>query len=102
MIALVLFRQFDKNNRSLDKVRKYGERLKEDLASFVAERESAVKDYAVELDVQQKAAKELLKRLVLTEEDLGAKAAAVAKIDERISAYDSSLDELMRLTARVQ
>lgn len=102
MITLVLFRQFDKNNRSLDKVRKYGERLKEDLASFVAERESAVKDYAVELDVQQKAAKELLKRLVLTEEDLGAKAAAVAKIDERISAYDSSLDELMRLTARVQ
>lgn len=102
MIALVLFRQFDKNNRSLDKVRKYGERLKEDLASFVAERESAVKDYAVELDVQQKAAKELLKRLVLTEEDLGAKATAVTKIGERISAYDSSLEELIRMTARVQ
>lgn len=102
LITLVLFRQLDKNKRSLDKVRKYGERLKEDLAAFVAEREAAVKDYAVELDVQQKAAKELLKRLMLTEEDLGAKAAAVTKIDERISAYDASLEELMRLTGLVQ
>ncbi|AEJ20235.1 SpiroCoCo family coiled-coil protein [Gracilinema caldarium] len=102
LITLVLFRQLDKNNRSLDKVRKYGERLKEDLAAFVAEREAAVKDYAIELDVQQKAAKELLKRLVITEEDLAAKAQAVAKIDERISAYDASLAELMNMTARVQ
>jgi hypothetical protein len=102
LITLVLFRQLDKNNRSLDKVRKYGERLKEDLAAFVAEREAAVKDYAIELDVQQKAAKELLKRLVITEEDLAAKAAAVTKIDERISAYDASLAELMNMTARVQ
>lgn len=102
LIALVLFRQLDKNNRSLDKVRKYGDKLKEDLAAFVAEREAAVKDYAVELDVQQKAAKELLKRLVITEEDLAAKAAAVTKIDERISAYDASLEELMRMTALVQ
>ena len=102
LITLVLFRQLDKNNRSLDKVRKYGERLKEDLAAFVAEREAAVKDYAIELDVQQKAAKELLKRLVITEEDLAAKAQAVTRIDERISAYDASLAELMNMTARVQ
>ena len=102
LITLVLFRQLDKNNRSLDKVRKYGERLKEDLAAFVAEREAAVKDYGIELDVQQKAAKELLKRLVITEEDLAAKAQAVTRIDERISAYDASLAELMNLTSRVQ
>ncbi len=102
LIALVLYRQLDRNNRSLEKLRKYGDRLKEDLSVFVAGKEAAVKDYAVELDVQQKAAKELLKRLILTEDELGAKVEAVAKIDERITAYDASLAELLRMTARAQ
>jgi len=102
VIALIVYRQLDRHNRSLEKVRKYGERLKEDLASFVAQKETAVKDYAIELDVQQRAAKELLKRLVLTEEELAAKSEAVAKIDERITAYDESLAELMKMTARAQ
>jgi len=102
LVALILYRQLDRNNRSLDKVRKYGERLKDDLASFVAERETAVKDYAVELDVQQKSAKELLRRIITTEEGLNARTEAIAKIDERISAYDKSLEELLRMTSRAQ
>ena len=102
IVVLILYRQLDRNNRSMDKVRKYGERLKDDLGAFVAGKEEAVKDYAVELDVQQKSAKELLKRLVLTEEQLAAKADAVAKIDERLNSYDTSLDELLRMTDRAQ
>ena len=102
LVALILYRQLDRANRSLDKVRKYGDRLKDDLSAFVAQKESAVKDYAIELDVQQQAAKELLKRLTATEESLASRNEAVAKIDERIHAYDSSLEELMRMTARAQ
>jgi DNA repair exonuclease SbcCD ATPase subunit len=100
--VLILYRQLDKNNRSMDKVRKYGEKLKEDLSVFIAEKESAVRDYAIELDVQQKAAKELMNRLVLTDDALAGKAEAVARIDERISGYDKSLDELMKMTSRVE
>ncbi|MDR2021007.1 MAG: hypothetical protein LBQ14_09610 [Treponema sp.] len=101
-LALILYRQLDRNNRSLDKMRKYGDRLKEELSAFVLEKESAVKDYAVELDVHQKSAKELMKRVHLTDEELAAKAEAVSRIDERISAYDTALEELVRMTARVQ
>ncbi len=102
LVALVLFRQLDRNNRSLEKLRKYGERLRDDLAAFVAEREAAVKDYAVELDVQRKAAKELLNRIVSVEEGFAARVEGVAKIDERLSSYDKSLEELLRMTARAQ
>jgi chromosome segregation ATPase len=101
-LVLVLYRQLDRNNRSLDKMRKYGDRLKEELSAFVLEKESAVKDYAVELDVHQKSAKELMKRVHLTDEELAAKAEAVSRIDERIGAYDTALEELVRMTARVQ
>jgi DNA repair exonuclease SbcCD ATPase subunit len=102
VLALVLYRQLDRNNRSLDKMRKYGDRLKEELSAFVLQKESAVKDYAVELDVHQKSAKELMKRVQLTDDELAAKAEAVSRIDERIGAYDTALEELVRMTARVQ
>ncbi|QQO09028.1 SpiroCoCo family coiled-coil protein [Breznakiella homolactica] len=101
-LVLILYRQLDKNNRSLEKMRKYGEKLKEELGAFVAEKEAAVRDYSVELDVQQKSAKELMKRLVVTDDELAGKAEAVARIDERINSYDASLEELMRMTGRVQ
>ncbi|MDR0706685.1 MAG: hypothetical protein LBF60_02230, partial [Treponema sp.] len=101
-MTLFLYRQFDKRNRSLDKVRRYADHLKDELSSFVAEKESAVKDYGIDLDVQQKSAKELMNKLKLTEEDLAEKAKAITKIDERINAYDASLEELVRMTALVQ
>ncbi len=102
LVILIVFRQLDRNNRSLDKVRKYGERLREELGSFVSGREEAVKDYAVELDVQQKAAKELLKRVAAVEDGLAVRAEGIAKIDERIAAYDKALEELIRMTGRAQ
>jgi DNA repair exonuclease SbcCD ATPase subunit len=99
--VLILFRYLDRHNRSVDLAREFGKRLKEELARYVAERETAVKDYALELDVQQKAARELLKHLQVTDEEFAGKAAAIAKIDEQISAYDTSLEELIRMTGMV-
>jgi chromosome segregation ATPase len=101
-LVLVLYRQLDRQNHALNKVHRYADKLKIDLADFVAEKEAAVRDYGISLDVQQKSAKELMKRLQMTNEELALKAAAVAKIDERINAYDSSLEELVRMTGRVQ
>jgi DNA repair exonuclease SbcCD ATPase subunit len=102
ILMLILYRQLDRNNRSVNNARKYGNRLKEDLAVFVAEKEAAVRDYGVELDVLTKSAKELMKRLSTADGGLADKAAAVTKIDERLNAYDASLEELVRMTARVQ
>ncbi len=102
LVALVLYRQIDRNNRSLDKVRKYGEKLRDDLTAFVADKEASVRDYGVELDVQRKSAKELLNRIASVEEGLSSRADGIAKIDERIGAYDKSLEELLRMTSRAQ
>jgi hypothetical protein len=101
-LVLILYRQLDRQSHALNKIHKYADKLRVDLAEFVAEKEAAVKDYGISLDVQQKSAKELMKRLQMTNEELALKAAAVAKIDERINAYDNSLEELVRMTGRVQ
>jgi chromosome segregation ATPase len=102
VLVLILFRQLDRNNRTLEKMRKYGERLKSELTEFVAQKEAAVRDYGVDLDVRQKQAKELMNRIQLSDDSLAAKAEAVANLNEKIRVYDSTLGELVRMTVRVQ
>ncbi|GHV95390.1 hypothetical protein AGMMS50293_17100 [Spirochaetia bacterium] len=102
-LTLVLYRYLDKNNRSLDKVRKYAEKCKEDIGAYTEEKSAAVKNFGIDLDVERKAAAELMKNIQrLTEEELAKKAVAINQIDERIRAYDSSLEELVKMTGRVQ
>ena len=102
LLILVFFRHTDRNSRNLKVLRDYSEKLKKELNSFVQEQEKAVKDYSVSLGVEKESAKELMKRLQLTEDELAKKAAAVANIDKQIKNHENALAELDRMTDRVQ
>ncbi|MDR2136295.1 MAG: hypothetical protein LBO76_06745, partial [Treponema sp.] len=102
VLLLLFFRQIDKGKRPLEMLRKYADKIKDDLAAYAAEKEEAVRGYGVSLDIEQQAARELMKRLQLSKEELSAKAGALKKIDERLNQYDGSLEELVTMTARVQ
>ncbi|MDR2048589.1 MAG: hypothetical protein LBP69_03970 [Treponema sp.] len=101
-LAIILLRYLDRHSRSVNLARNYGKQLKEEIAAFAEEKAAAVRDYGVELDVKKSAAKEVLKRLTVTEEDLAEKADAVNRIGERIDAYDKALEELVRMTSRME
>jgi DNA repair exonuclease SbcCD ATPase subunit len=101
-LLLFLFRQLDKGKRPLEMLRKYSEKLKEELAKYAGEKEEAVKSYGVSLDVEQQAARKLMERLQLGGQEIAAKVAAMTKIDERINSYDAALEELVGMTARVE
>jgi prophage DNA circulation protein len=101
--VLILYRIADKNNRPLEKVKKYAEKCKEEIAAYAEEKSMAVKNFGIDLDVERKAASQLMKNLQkLTEEELAKKSEAVARIDEHIQAFESSLNELFGMTDRVQ
>jgi len=102
ILVLVLYRQIDRNNRPLKLLRDYSERLKKDLNVYVKEQEKAVKDYSISLNVEKDSAKELMKRLQMTEEEMAKKVQAMARIESQIKTYESSLAELDRMTGRVQ
>jgi len=102
LLILILYRQIDRNNRALKLIRDYSERLKKDLGDFVKEQERAVKDYAISLNVERDSAKELMKRLQQTEEELAEKAESIARIDSQLKTYENSLAELDSMTGRVQ
>ncbi len=97
---LAVYRFMDRNNRSLEKVKKYADKLKDDLGAFVEQRHITLKDYAIELDVRQKAAKEVLGRVKEIEDSLNSRAQALDAVGKRIAEYDAVLDELMGMTER--
>jgi chromosome segregation ATPase len=102
-LTLLLYRQLDRKNRPLERVRKYVDKVMADLDAYAEEKGAAVKDFGIALEVERKSAAELMKRLQsLTEQELAEKAAALSNLDKRISAYDASLGELDKMTLRVQ
>jgi DNA repair exonuclease SbcCD ATPase subunit len=103
VLVLLLFRLMDRGNRSITGIRKHAEKCKEDLAAFIEDQSRIIKDFGITFDVEQKSAKELLRRIqAITREELAQKVQSLAQIDDRIRDYDSSLEELVQMTGRVQ
>ncbi|MCL2758730.1 MAG: hypothetical protein FWD22_00745, partial [Treponema sp.] len=101
--CLILYRLADKNNRSLEKVKKYTEKCKEDIAVYAEEKGMAVKNFGIDLDVEKKAAAQLMKNIQkYTDEELAKKSESIAKIEEHIRAFETLLEELFGMTDRVQ
>jgi len=63
IFILIFYRLMDKNNRILSNVRRYAEKCKEDIDVYVKEKSSEVKNFGIILDVERKAAMELVKNL---------------------------------------
>lgn len=102
LVILAIFRQLDRNSKTLDKVRRYAEKAREELDRVVLERVQNLKDLAIELDIHQKAGKEILKRIQTIEEGIQEKFAAVDTIGTRIKDYDKVLSDLIEMTRRAE
>ncbi len=102
IVVLIIYRQLDRSNRSLDKVKRYSDKIRGDLSGFVEDKTTELKNLSIELDVHQKSAKEILKRITSIEEGLKGKTAGFDKIQTRITEYDKALSDLVTMTARVE
>ena len=99
--ALVLSRRFDRTGRSLEKVRRYADKSKADLDTIVAQRELALRDLAVDLEVQEKTNREILARAEAARGEIVARTEDLEERVERIEAHERALEELNELALRV-
>ena len=99
--ALVLSRRFDRTGRSLEKVRRYADKSKADLDAIVAQRELALRDLAVDLEVQEKTNREILARAEAARGEIVARTEDLEERVERIEAHERALEELNELALRV-
>ncbi len=102
LIILAVYRQLDKNNRSLEKVKRYADKVQGDLDGIVSQKAMELRDMSIEVGVHQMAAKEVLKRIQGIEEGLSTRAAQIEEIGTRINDYDGVLEELVQMTRRVE
>ncbi|TVR74321.1 MAG: hypothetical protein EA427_01170 [Spirochaetaceae bacterium] len=101
-VVLAVYRKLDHNNRSLEKVKRFVERVQGEMDEIVAEKVTMLKDIGIEVDVHQRAAKEILKRIQSIEEDLTSRTDNLEQIGTRLSAYEKALDELIAMTGRAE
>ena len=99
---------FDKESNSMEKVRKYADKRQSDFDAYFQAQEKKLSAAQTEIDSQQMRAVAAVKRLEQQISDfqkmtdnLKSDSEAVHKIEERISAYDSLLKELLQMTASV-
>ncbi|HQF73545.1 MAG TPA: hypothetical protein PK786_06595 [Treponemataceae bacterium] len=109
IVLLVLYRQMDKGNRSIEKVKRFGDKLKDDLALFLKERTAKLEESSLALDVQQTKAVAAVKRLEAIRADLEKKEAdllertkAVSSFGKQIASYDETISRLLEMTRQAE
>ncbi|HEB10441.1 MAG TPA: hypothetical protein ENI06_04405 [Spirochaetales bacterium] len=101
-IILVIYRQLDRNNRSLEKVKRYSDHVIKNIQGFVDDKTAELRDISIELQVNLKTGKEILNKIRGVEQGLKQRAGDIDSIGKRISDYDRVLKDLIDMTARVE
>jgi len=102
LVILAIYRITDKTNRSMEKVRRYGDKVTEGIDKIVDEKTAVLKNIALEFEVHQKAEKQMLTRVVSIEDKLNARAGEVEALFDRVAAYDKAVTELVDMTRKVE
>lgn len=101
-IILIIYRQLDRNNRSLEKVKRYSDRVIKNIQGFVDDKTAELRDISIELQVNLKTGKEVLNKIKGVEQGLKQRAGEIDGIGTRLTDYDRVLKDLIDMTARVE
>ena len=99
--VLIVYRQLDRSNRSLEKVRRYADKVVGELDELIETKTVELRNLSIELDVHQKSSKEALKRIAGIREDVVGQIDGVDDVKRRLNEYDRSLGELIEMTKAV-
>ncbi|MEN6382088.1 MAG: hypothetical protein ABFC86_02340 [Rectinema sp.] len=97
----VAYHLWTADNRSLEKLKRLGDKLKDELGSYVESKAEEIKHYGIDLDVQQKAAKVVLEKIQEAQATLDEKSDSITEIADCFKKYDNVLSQLMDMTKRV-
>jgi DNA repair exonuclease SbcCD ATPase subunit len=101
LLVLIIYRALDRNNRSLEKLKRFSDKMTENLAALVQEKTAQVRDLNLEIQDGLKTGKEILARARGVVELLQTRSTDVEDIEKRFTDYDKALAELTNMSARV-
>lgn len=109
-ITLILaFRQLDKKDKSIEKVRKYSEKIIGDFEAYFTQKKDNLKEASLEIDTKQSHALASVKRLDSIIEEFNKKIAAqtslvktLERLEQKTAHYDALIKELLEMSERVE
>ena len=109
LLVVCGFRYLDRNNRSVEKVKKYTDKIKSEFDTYFGNQQQELKNKALDLDVQKtqaiasvKSLQNLQKEFTEKKNTLDSQISEIAKMGEKISGYDKSLKELTQMSLAVE
>ena len=106
---LLVFRQLDKNNRSIEKVKKFTDKVLADFDAYFKDRIIQMKNAGVELDVKQSQAVAAVKRLEQNSSafearsaEFGAHISVLDDIKKRVLSYEALIKDLFEMSSKVE
>ncbi|MBN1697869.1 MAG: hypothetical protein JW881_10185 [Spirochaetales bacterium] len=99
---LIIYRYLDRNNRSLEKVKRFTDKIKGDLSGFIDEKTQEMRNLSIDVQVNLKTGKEILNRINDIELELKSKAETMDKVQDRVHQYDTLIEELNHSTVLVE
>ena len=108
-VVCVMFRRFDKDQKTLEKLKRYADMRQEEFDKYFRGRADELTVLKSDLDTTQVKASATVRALKQEQEqfeqdakDLSKPIEAVARIEEQLSAYDKVIRNLMQMTAAVE
>jgi lambda repressor-like predicted transcriptional regulator len=100
-VVLVIYRHLDKNNRSLERVKKFADQAQVQLQEIVDAKARDLKDLGIEVEVHQQTLKTVLNHVHQSTESLEAKAKEIDTLSTTIHSYQELIDDLSNRTKAV-
>ena len=101
LLILVIFRALDRNNRSLEKLKRFSDKIAANISALMEEKTAQLRELTADLQGSFTAGKELVARTRTVEEALQARTADVEGIRKRLLDFDKSLGEFTSVASRV-
>src|SRR5271157_5890182 len=101
LLIVIVFRAIDRNNRSLEKLKRFSDKITENLSALVEGKTLEMRDLSVELQAELKAGKEMIVHTRTADEQLRGRTSEIESIHTRLTDYEKALTDLTAMSSRV-
>jgi hypothetical protein len=101
LLILVIFRALDRNNRSIEKLKRFSDKITENLSLVVEDKTRQLKELSAAVSGELKAGREIMEKVRAMEQGLEGKSDTFDLLQKRLADYDKTLGELTTMSGRV-
>jgi chromosome segregation ATPase len=100
-VGFFLYNRFDRNSKTLEKVRKYADKVRAELDKIIGDKKVEIQELTINLDVEEKKNREILGRFLTARENVLKQAENLEQYQVRVQEYNARLTELQGMTGKI-